>query len=109
MCKEFGGAGIPNLRDLNISLLGSLVSRYQADDRKLRKELIDFKYNTKRPNIFYSNEVGGSDFFKDFMWAAKAAKMGFRWSVGNGKKSIYGRITGWGIPAWLFNIGLFMC
>jgi hypothetical protein len=46
MLKEFGGLGIPNLRDLNTCLLTSWIKRYQANNGKLWKELIDFKYNT---------------------------------------------------------------
>lgn len=46
MCKDFGGLGIPNLRDLNISLLASWLRRYKSDKNKLWKELIDFKYDT---------------------------------------------------------------
>ena len=41
MCKDFGGLGIPNLRDLNICLLSSWLKRYQVDDEKLWKQLID--------------------------------------------------------------------
>ena len=64
MCKEFGGLGIPNLRDLNICLLSSWLKRYQVDDDKLWKNLIDYKYCTKEPNIFHSNTQGASNFFK---------------------------------------------
>lgn len=35
MCKDFGGLGIPNLRDLNLSLLASWLKRYSADKDKL--------------------------------------------------------------------------
>jgi hypothetical protein len=35
MCRDHGGVGILNLRDLNMSLLGSWISRYQRDDGKL--------------------------------------------------------------------------
>jgi hypothetical protein len=38
------------------------------------------------PNIFYSRDNDASQFFKGLMWAARAAKFGFRWKVGNGKK-----------------------
>jgi hypothetical protein len=86
MCKEYGGLGTPNLRDLNISLLASWLRRYKSDKDKLWKELIDFKYGTENPNIFVANSSGGSSFFKGFMWAAQAAKMGYKWRVGNGKK-----------------------
>jgi hypothetical protein len=30
--------------------------------------------------------IGASPFFRGFMWAAKAAKMGYRWKIGNGHK-----------------------
>ena len=86
MLKEFGGLGVPNLRDLNICLLASWVKRYSLDENKLWKQLIDHKYNTDRPNIFYSNTTGSSSFFKGMIWAARAAKMGYRWHIGNGKK-----------------------
>jgi hypothetical protein len=46
MCKEYGGVGIPNLRDLNIFLLGSWLRRYQQDEGKLWK-------NTYRQQIQY--------------------------------------------------------
>jgi hypothetical protein len=35
MRKEFGGLGVPNLRDLNICLLGSWVKRYFSDGEKI--------------------------------------------------------------------------
>jgi hypothetical protein len=85
MKKEYGGLGLPNLRDLNISLLASWLKRYKTDKDKLWKELIDFKYNTANPNIFQSSTVGASSFFKGFMRAAQAARMGFRWKIGNDK------------------------
>jgi hypothetical protein len=52
MPKDFGRLGVPNLRNLNICLLASWIRRYQANNGKLWKVLIDFKYNTDRPNIF---------------------------------------------------------
>lgn len=68
-------------------LLGSWLRRYEADDGKLWKQLIDAKYNTGKRNIFYSNPTGASQFFKSLMWAANAAKMGYKWRIGDGKKS----------------------
>jgi hypothetical protein len=62
--KDFGGLGIPSLGDLNISLLGSWIRRYQADNGKMWKEVIDFKYNTSKPNIFYTKDNKASQFFK---------------------------------------------
>lgn len=46
MRKKYKEIGIPNLRDLNICLLGSWLSRYQNDEGKLWKKVIDDKYNT---------------------------------------------------------------
>lgn len=86
MCKEHGGLGVPNLRELNISLLASWIKRYKSDKEKLWRELLDFKYDTTKPNILQSSSMGASNFFKGFMWAAQAARMGYRWKVGNGKK-----------------------
>jgi hypothetical protein len=50
--KEFGGLGILNLRDLNLSLLDSLVQRYHDGEGKLWKAIIDFKYTPCSSNIF---------------------------------------------------------
>lgn len=85
MCKQFGGLGIPDLRDLNLCLLGSWLKRYQLDSDKQWRKIIDSKYNTKNPNIFCSSTVGASQFFRGVMWAAKAAKMGYRWKIGDGR------------------------
>jgi hypothetical protein len=86
MCKEFGGLGVPSLRDLNICLLASWFKRYSIDRDNLWKEVVDFKYDTLNPNIFLSRTSSASSFFKGFMWAAQAAKMGYFWKVGNGRK-----------------------
>jgi hypothetical protein len=86
MLKEFGGLRIPSLRDLNTCLLASWLKRYQADRGRIWKDLIYFKYKTNNPNIFYSKDTNCSQFFKGFVWASKAAKMGLRWKIGDGKK-----------------------
>jgi hypothetical protein len=69
--------------------LGSWIRRYQADSSKLWNEVIDLKYKTSKPNILYTNDNKASKFFKCFMWVAKAAKMGFRWRVGDEKKVMF--------------------
>jgi hypothetical protein len=84
--KEYGGLGLPNLRDLNICLLASWLRRYEQDRGKLWREILDFKYKTDRVNIFQSTSVGSSPFFKGFLWAAQAARMGFKWKIGNGRR-----------------------
>jgi hypothetical protein len=89
MMKDYGGLGIPHLRDLNICLLASWIKRYNIDKNKLWKQVIDSKYNTNRPNIFYSRTNGASQFFRGIMWAASASKIGFRWKIGDGKKVMF--------------------
>jgi hypothetical protein len=84
--KDFGGLGIPNLRDLNMCLLGSRVKRYAHGDNKLWAGIVDRKYNANSPNIFCSDAVGSSTFWKGVMWAARAVKFGYRWSLGDGNK-----------------------
>ena len=58
MSKDFGGLGIPNLRDLNMCLLGSWLRRYQESGGKMWRQLLDFKYNTSEPNIFHTSSRG---------------------------------------------------
>jgi hypothetical protein len=47
---------------------------------------IDHKYRVKNPNIFACSSVGVSPFWKGVLWAAKAAKIGYQWRVGNGRR-----------------------
>jgi hypothetical protein len=85
MKKEYGGLGVPDLRDLNTCLLGSWIERYARDNDKLWKQLVGFKFRTQNPNIFTCHDNGVSNFLKGVLWAMKVAKMGYRWRVGNGK------------------------
>jgi hypothetical protein len=50
--KANGGLGIPNIRERNMFLLASWIKRYNIDDNKLWKQIVDFKYDTMNPNIF---------------------------------------------------------
>ena len=56
------------------------------DKDRLWKKLVDYKYNTDKHTIFLAITAGSSSFFKGFMWTAQAAKLGYRWRIGNGKK-----------------------
>jgi hypothetical protein len=67
-------------------LLASWIQRYQDSDGKLWKDIADFKYDTCSPNILCSKDRNASPFWKGVMWAAQAAKMGYRWNVGDGKR-----------------------
>ncbi|WVZ61434.1 hypothetical protein U9M48_011304 [Paspalum notatum var. saurae] len=105
MCKDYGGLGIPNLRDLNISPLGSWIKRYSVGEGKLWKEILDFKYSTRNPNIFAYREVGASQ--------GSCLLQGQQSLVLNGKLGMerrlnYGRITSWGLLAWLFSSRTFI-
>jgi hypothetical protein len=82
---EYGGLGIPNLAEMNLCLLASWIRRYQLDEHKIWKQIIDHKYRTDAPNIFACPEQGLSPFWKGVMWASRAAKMGYQWKVGNGR------------------------
>jgi hypothetical protein len=57
MLKEYGGLGVPDLRELNLCLLGSWIGRYARDKDNIWKLLIDFKYKTSRPNVLSCNDV----------------------------------------------------
>jgi hypothetical protein len=78
--------GVPDLRELNLCLLGSWVRRYSQGSGKIWKMLIDHKYNTRNPNLFTYGEIGVSNFWKGVLWAAKMAKMGYRWKLENGTR-----------------------
>jgi hypothetical protein len=86
MKKEFGGLGVPSLRELNVCLLGSWIKRYSVDDGKIKKLIVDAKYNTCNPNIFTCREAGSSKFWRGVIWVADVAKMGYRWRLGKGNK-----------------------
>jgi hypothetical protein len=60
--KCLGGLGVPSLRELNLCLLISWVRRYCLDDGRLWKQIIDFKYDTCKPNVFTCVEKGPSNF-----------------------------------------------
>jgi hypothetical protein len=86
MEKDFGGLGVPNLRELNIYLLASWIRRYFVDRDKIWKQVVDHKYNTASPNVFTCRDNGASNFWKGVLWAARVAKMGYRWRLGNERK-----------------------
>ena len=50
--KEYGGWGILDLVCLNMSLLSSWINRYHLSDNMIWKQIIDYKYRTKQPNLF---------------------------------------------------------
>jgi hypothetical protein len=86
MKKEYMGLGVPNLRDLNMALLGSWVKRFLKDEGKLWHSIIQQKYVRHGTNIFCLPHSQPFNFWNGVLWAAKSLKFGFRWSVGDGSK-----------------------
>lgn len=96
--KEFGGLGIPNMRDFNMALLASWGKRFFSDSEGEWKKIIAHKYDINSPNILWSQGSNGSTFWKSVTWALSAAKNFYRWKLGNGeKKSAFGMMYGVGI------------
>ena len=60
ICKknEYGGLGTSYLANVNLCLLGSWISRYDRDEGKLWRQMVDSKYNTDKTNIFCSKKTG---------------------------------------------------
>ena len=87
MRMEFGGFGITDIGDMNLRLLASWISRYYNFEEKTWKNIIDFKYDLESNNIFACSATGASPFSKGVVWAAQAAKVGFSWHIGNGKRA----------------------
>jgi hypothetical protein len=77
---------VPSLRELNLCLLVSWVQRYYDANGKMWRSIVDQKYNSCLPNLFCCNTRNKSPFWKGVTWAAKVAKMGYRWHVGKGNK-----------------------
>ena len=63
MKKEHGGLGVPNLRDVNLCLLGNWVKRYIMDEGKIWRNIVDKKYIKNSPNIFASKTPNPSKFW----------------------------------------------
>jgi hypothetical protein len=84
--KEMGGFSIPDLRTLNLALVSSWIFRYHLNTISIWIKIVDYKYKTKKPNIFCCPDVGSSSFWKGVMWAMQDAHMGIRWLVGNGER-----------------------
>jgi hypothetical protein len=64
--------------------LASWIKRYSQDEGKLWRVMVENKYRIVRPNIFCSEDVVISHFWKGVLWAINAVKMGYKWKIGNG-------------------------
>ena len=63
MKQEFGGLGVPNLRDFNLCLLASWIKRYHLDSNKIWRKIVDYKYDLS-PNILWAVPAACSPFWK---------------------------------------------
>jgi hypothetical protein len=54
MKKEYGGLWVPNIKDLNLCLLGSWIKRFIRDEGKLWRDIVDKKY-------YKTGNIVGSD------------------------------------------------
>ena len=83
--KEFGGMGVPNLRDFNMALLASWGKRFFDDRASDWKKILAYKYNINSPNFFSTRATLGSPFVKSLSWALAAAKNFYMWIPADGK------------------------
>lgn len=82
MRKEAGGLGVPDMKDLNLALLGFWIKRFIKDEGKLWHSAIKEKYMRNATNIFCMPNSQSSTFWKGIIGTAKALKFGFKWSWG---------------------------
>ena len=94
MHKEFGGLGVPNLRDLNLCLLASWLKRYNLDRDKLWKELIDFKYDTLNPHVLLTRTSSASSFLRVLCGQHSLLRWGICGRLEMGGKLGFGRTLG---------------
>jgi len=94
MHKDFGGLGIPNLRDLNLCLLASWLKRYNVDRDKLWKELIDFKYDTLNPHVLLTRTSNASSFLRVLCGQHSLLRWGICGRLEMGGKLGFGRTLG---------------
>ena len=69
---------------INLCLLAAWINRYHLNDSVIWKKIVSYKYNSS-PNIFCCPEISASPFWKGVLWAYKAAQVGIKWKIGDGK------------------------
>ena len=95
--KEFGGLGIPNLREFNMALLASWAKRYFINHDNDWGRLIDHKYRTDKPNLLWAKQGVGSPFWKGVTWAFEGIRPFSDGTWAKGTKSVSGTTLGLGI------------
>jgi len=89
-------------------LLASWIQRYHLSDYVLWKDIVDYKYMINHPNIFCCLDNGTSPFWKGVLWAAQAARNGYCWNIGNGRRVRFWEDQWFVALVWLSNTGLFI-
>lgn len=83
--KEYGGLGIPNIKEYNMALLASWGKRFFDESDSDWKKIIRYKYRVNAPNLLWAKGDGGSTFWKSITWALAAVNFFYRWKLGNGE------------------------
>jgi hypothetical protein len=91
MKKEYEGLGIPNLKDLNLCLLGSWVKRFISDDAKLWRGL--WIENTVGPIAYFTlTKLTPPLFGKALSWLPRLLNLDTDGWWAMVRKSTFGRI-----------------
>lgn len=103
-----GDLDIPDLRNLDLSLLSSWIFGYHLNFSSICRKIVDLKYRT-HPNFLGCPDFHSSPFWKGVLLAAKAAQMGVTWKIGNGKRVRFWEdhwIGNFSLAIYAINIGL---
>lgn len=92
--KAFGGLGVLNLRDFNMALLASWAKRFCMGGDKNWITLVNYKYNTCKPNVFWSKTDIGSYFWKGVTWAFVGSGLFINGLLGTVVALTFGMISG---------------
>jgi hypothetical protein len=104
MKKQYGGLGIPDIKDLNLCLLGSWVKRYFRDEGKLWRRVVEKKY-CKKGNIFCSEKKHASLSGRRCSWRHRLLKWDTCGVWGRVIRLGFGKTLGLGLPHLLCSFG----
>lgn len=60
--KEYGGLGVPNIKEYNMALLASWGERFFNNPDSDWSKLLLYKYRVNSPNLLWDKSEGGSTF-----------------------------------------------
>ena len=106
--KQYGGSGIPNIVEMNLSLLDSWVYKYYKGDQKSGNRLLNLNIEpiipTSSPALILIPLLSG----KVFCGQLKLPNMVYSGKWGMAKELSFGRTTGSDHVAWLSNFGSYI-